>query len=81
MKAKTLQDFSKFFEAYTKKQFSKYDEKEAFTALCKSMREEVAIKEKNNKKSAAFIAKKRLTNKNYARKKEEENEKKDVSCY
>lgn len=67
MKRTTLDAFGKFFDAYTKKQFSKYNEKEAFERLCEAMREERNIKEAINERTAKSIAERRKTDKNYAR--------------
>lgn len=63
----TLDAFGKFFDAYTKKGFTEYDERETFEELCKAMRIESQRYEKNKSRAAQYVAKRREDNPNYAR--------------
>lgn len=69
MYKKTLDAFGKFFDAYTKKEFSKYNEKQTFEELCNAMRLESQKIEEQRKKSLDYITEKRKDNPTYAREK------------
>lgn len=63
----TLDAFGRFWDAYTKKEHSRYNEKEAFEELCNAMRKESQKYEETKRKTAEYIAKRREDNPNYAR--------------
>ena len=69
MYKKTLDSFGKFFDAYTKKEFSKYDERQVFEELCEAMRTERDKIESNNQKALDYITEKRQNDPLYAREK------------
>lgn len=67
MYKETLDAFGRFWEAYTKKEHSPYNEKEAFEHLCNAMRKEKANYEKRKKNAAKYVAERREIDPNYAR--------------
>ena len=63
----TLDAFGRFFNAYTRKEHSKYDEKETFEELCNAMRKESIKYEKQKERAAKYVAERRKVDPNYAR--------------